>query len=302
MSDRESPPAVPDGGRSGLQVRECALGFELRDTDRLVALYRAREELPRSESPKPCFAPVYTPSGGLITEYRPADHQWHTGLYFGWVHANDANLWGGPWYLPQRDKYEHVEHSHGVQRHDEFVELSAAASTATARERLPWLDADDEPLARECRTYTFGRRGESGYAWRVTTRIEPAGKRLTLGASRAAKYSGFELRMGPPFADAHHRASEGAEGHEQIMGQRARWVSAAGASGGMVVMMDHPDNPRHPVTWFTRRNLLGAGLLMEGDLDIEAGDVLTLVYGLDIYDQPRSCKDIETAYRQFAGS
>jgi hypothetical protein len=136
----------------------------------------------------------------------------------------------------------------------------------------------------------------------VATEIEPVGEQLTLGASRAARYSGFELRMGPPFADARHHSSEGIEGHEQIMGQRARWVSAAGASGGMVVMMDHPDNPRHPVTWFTRKNLLGAGLLMEGDLDIETGASLTLVYGLDIYGEARSRDDIETAYRQFVGS
>lgn len=303
MIDRERPQSAPPEGRgSGFELRECALGFELLDGDRLVALYRAREELPRSESPKPCFAPVYTPSGGLITEYRPADHQWHTGLYFGWVHVDDANLWGGPWYLPELEKYEYVDHSHGVQRHDEFLELSADASAATARERLTWLDADDEPLARECRTYTFGRRGEAGYAWRVVTQIEPARERLTLGASRKSYYSGFELRMGPPFADAQHRSSEGTEGHEQIMGQAARWVSAAGASGGMVVMMDHPANPRHPVTWFTRKNLLGAGLLMEGDLEIKAGDGLTLVYGLDIYDEARSPEDIETAYRQFADS
>ena len=300
---RESPRSTPrERGGRGLEVRECALGFELHDGERLVALYRAREELPRTESPKPCFAPVYSPSGGLITEYRPADHQWHTGLYFGWVHVDNANLWGGPWYLPELEKYEYVDHSHGVQRHDEFVELSADAATATARERLTWLGAEDEPLARECRTYTFGRRGEAGYAWRVETRIEPVGERLTLGASRAAKYSGFELRMGPPFADARHHSSEGTEGHEHIMGRRARWVSAAGAAGGMVVMMDHPNNPRHPVTWFTRKNLLGAGLLMEEDLDIESGGGLTLVYGLDIYDEARSPEDIEIAYRQFAGS
>ena len=68
-----------------LSLRENCLGFELHDGERLVALHRAREELARSESPKPCFAPIHTRSGVLVTEYRPADHLWHTGLYFGWV-------------------------------------------------------------------------------------------------------------------------------------------------------------------------------------------------------------------------
>ena len=101
-----------------LTLQKNMLGFEIHQDDRPLTLYRATEELPRTDSPKPCFAPIYTPSGTLVTEYRPADHTWHTGLYFGWVHANEANLWGGPWYLPETKKYEYVENSHGVQRHD----------------------------------------------------------------------------------------------------------------------------------------------------------------------------------------
>jgi len=53
----------------------------------------------------------------------------------------------------------------------------------------------------------------------------------------------------------------------------------------MVAMLDHPQNVRHPVTWFARKNLLGAGLLMEGDLEIERGDSLKLRYGLGIFDE-----------------
>ena len=110
---------------SGLRLVENCLGFEVCDQGRLIALYRAREELPRMESPKPCFAPIFTPSGMLVTEYKPVDHVWHTGLYFGWVHVNEANLWGGPWYVPEKGQYEYVEHSHGVQRHDEFLRAAA---------------------------------------------------------------------------------------------------------------------------------------------------------------------------------
>ncbi len=84
------------------------------------------------------------------------------------------------------------------------------------------------------------------------------------------------------------------------MKQRARWVSAAGAAGGAVVMMDHPDNPRHPVTWFTRRNLLGAGLLMSGDLEIEEGDVLNLRYGFAALAEEPAAAEVEALYAAFA--
>ena len=44
-----------------LRLHSNALGFEIHSGQRLAALYRASEELARDESPKPCFAPIYTP-------------------------------------------------------------------------------------------------------------------------------------------------------------------------------------------------------------------------------------------------
>ena len=278
-------------------LRENALGVEIHAGNKLIALYRATEDLPRSESPKPCFAPLYTLSGQLVTEYRPPDHAWHTGLYFGWVHVNDANLWGGPWYLPEKKKYEYVADSHGVQRHDRFTAWGAASAT----ESLSWLDGRDQLMALESRSFGFYHTA-GGYCLRVSTRIEPAGDRLVLGASRAARYSGLELRMGPSFAEADHYCSEGRRGHADIMGQRARWVGAHGKQGGFVALMDHPTNPRHPVTWFTRANLLGAGLLMEGDLELTAGERLELHYAFFVLDQAPSLAHLEALYENFAAS
>ena len=137
-----------------LILRPNILGFEVLKNEVPVTLYRAREELPKSDSPKPCFAPIYTPSGQLITEYRPTDHTWHTGLYFGWVHANDTNLWGGPWYIESSGKYEHVANSHGIQRHDRFTKL-ANSSPIRVSEQLTWLDGVNHPIAQETRNYTI---------------------------------------------------------------------------------------------------------------------------------------------------
>ncbi len=282
-----------------LSLHKNLLGFEIHYGDeRPLALYRAVEELPRSDAPKPCFAPIYTPSGTLVTEYRPADHTWHTGLYFGWVHANAANLWGGPWYIPESKKYEHVPDTHGVQRHDAFTHFSAADGVQV-QETLSWLDANDVPFASEERTYQV-ESVDGGTRWHIRTQIAPTGSPLVLGASRAARYSGLELRMGPPFADAHHYDSEGRSEHERIMGQRARWVAARGAAGGCVAMMDHPDNPRHPVTWFARKNLLGAGLLMEEDLTIEVGDCLSLSYAFFVFDADPGADCWEQHYAAFS--
>ncbi len=290
-----------------LTLRENCLGLEVLDEGRLAALLRVREELPREESPKPCFAPIYTPAGALVTEYRPKDHLWHTGLYYGWVHVNDSNLWGGPWYIPREDggedKYVLEPGTHGVQRHDAFEELCYGEAGVRIVERVTWLDRNDQPLAADLRRFEIRKQEEpTYYAWRIESGISPLVDRVVMGASRAARYSGLELRMGPPFADADHRCSEGRQGHEAIMGQRARWVCAVGSQGGAVVMMDHPDNPRHPVTWFTRRNLLGAGLLMSGDLELERGDTLRLRYGFYVFAEAPADETIEQCYEEFASA
>ena len=64
-------------------------------------------------------------------------------------------------------------------------------------------------------------------------------------------------------------------------------------------MMDHPDNSRHPVTWFTRKNLLGAGLLMEGDLEVDRREPLRLRYGFAILDQEPEVDAIEALYARY---
>jgi len=298
-----------------LEVNE-GRGFEVytdRTGRRLLCRYNAAtDHLPRDESPKPCFHPVYTPSGGLISEYRPEDHTWHLGLYFGWVHVNDTNFWGGSWYLSEHGKYVPVPGSHGVQRHDEFTEVSGLESGVAVGERLTWMDRNGRPVIREARRFVFletaaaSEASQAGQAdrclWLIDSVITPVEGEVTLGASRAARYSGLILRMGPPFADAHHTSGSGLSGHEAIMRTRDRWVAAAGAQGGMVVMMDHPRNLRHPVQWFTRRNLLGTGPLMEEDLTIPASDRLHLRYGFLVLDEASGEEEIEELYRYYVSA
>lgn len=289
-----------------LEVNE-GKGFEVfagRTGRRLLGRYNAATgSLPEDESPKPCFHPVYTPSGGLISEYRPEDHTWHTGLFFGWVHVNDSNFWGGSWYLPEQGKYVPVPGSHGVQRHDGFKEVSDLGSGVAVEECLTWLDRNGRPVIREARRFDFLETASvSGCLWLIDSVITPVEGEVTLGASRAARYSGLILRMGPPFADAHHTSASGRSGHKAIMRTRDRWVAAAGAHGGMVAMMDHPRNLRHPVHWFTRRNLLGTGPLMEEDLTIRASDSLHLRYGFLVLDEAGGAAEIEDLYLSYVSA
>ncbi len=42
---------------------------------------------------KPYFHPVASLDGAVLTEYRPADHPWHYGLWFSWKYINGVNFW-----------------------------------------------------------------------------------------------------------------------------------------------------------------------------------------------------------------
>jgi hypothetical protein len=288
-----------------LSVRETILGFDLVDGETPLAVYRAREHVPRSDSPKPCFAPIYTASGRLVTEFRPPDHTWHMGLFYGWVHANDCNLWGGGWYLPEKGRYEDVPGTHGIQRHDGFDEVGSSDGVASVRECVSWLDAGDRKIASERRAWDF-EPCAGGYRWRIETVIQASGGPLTLGATRAeAHYSGLQLRLGPPFGTvaepAIFRCSEGRTGHEEIRKEQANWVSAAGAAGGMIAIFDHPQNPRHPSRWHTRENQFGTAPLMDGDLTVDEGDTLRLRYRLLVLDEPVGADPLHEEYADFAG-
>ena len=282
-----------------LEVKRNCLGFELWDDDRLVTMYRAVEEIPRQESPKPCFAPIYTPSGQLITEYRPADHPWHTGLYYGWVQVNDSNLWGGGWYSPEKDAYVLQPGTHGRQVHVAFEEIACDGGQVRVVETVQWQSSADLVMATERRSLQFrALTDRPGTMWQIRSDISPA-VNLEMAPSRAAGYSGLELRMGPPFFEAAYRTSEGVRGHENIMKSRGRWCCAVGACGGAVVMMDHPSNPRYPTSWFARARWMGAALLMEEDMSVPLGQTLTLRYGFLVLDADPEDAFIESSFGLF---
>ena len=277
------------------------MGFTLNSKHQLLAqLNITTAHLPEEESPKPCFHPIYTPSGQLISEYRPDDHRWHTGLFFGWVHVNDTNFWGGSWYLPENNQYVAVPNSHGIQKHDEFTPVIHLEKGVAIGEKLTWIDRHKKSIVMENRRYVFLETEINGACiWLIESEITPIAGEIVLGASRAAKYSGLVLRMGPPFADAFHTSSSGLRGHESIMRSKNKWVSAAGASGGMVVMMDHPHNPGYPGSWFTRKNLLGSGFLMDGDLVLSQSETLHLRYGFLVVDNVLDENSIGHLYQTY---
>jgi hypothetical protein len=126
-----------------------------------------------------------------------------------------------------------------------------------------WLKPDGQPLLTETRRMTFYAHPmlrilhfdfdlaaiekvvfrdtkEGTFAMRMATPLEePPPKGAASGPPRTGKLTN----------------AEGAEREANVWGKRSEWVDYSGELDGEkvgVVMMDHPDNPRHPTYWHSR--------------------------------------------------
>jgi hypothetical protein len=95
-------------------------------------------------------------------------------------------------------------------------------------------------------------------------------------------------------------------GEERLV--RSRWCAYTAEADGTevtVAMFDHPDNPRHPATWFMMAKpfaYLSATLeLHEKPLKVPADKPLSLCYGVAVWDGRVESVQIESLYKRWAG-
>ena len=97
---------------------------------------------------KPYIHPVALPNGRVISELRPRDHRWHTGLWFSWKFINGVNYWE-----PSNGKTE-------VESWDAVIDGLSATVTIKLRyfdDRNP-----DVTILTEDRTVVFSAPDEKG--------------------------------------------------------------------------------------------------------------------------------------------
>jgi hypothetical protein len=163
------------------------------------------------EAPRPLMHPIFTRAGVPVTDRRPADHPWHTGLSMAWTYlvdahdpAAEANFWGGPTYTPgtgyeQRPNLGRVRH----------LGWEPAAEAAFAH-RLCWETKDGEPWLEETRTVALSlpeADAETG-GWAMTWHMQfvNTSRRVLRLESPAARglldigYGGLFMRAHPAFA------------------------------------------------------------------------------------------------------
>jgi len=202
----------------------------------------------------PHFDILATADGRNTVWVAPPDHVWHYGLWFSWKYLNGVNFWETN---PKTGKQP------GLNRiEDATIDSQPDTESAVIHYRQLSFPDPDGPAVLEDTVEIEIRRpsGTRGtqVTWRVTTTAladvnldrtpiagEPNGRDW-------GGYAGFSWRGAKDFTDVRftdrqHRTDM------DIHGQTSRWVNVVGSlheKPAGILIIDHPENPRHPSTWY----------------------------------------------------
>lgn len=279
------------------QVKMGAESVEIADGQTTVLKY------PFAKVPfKPYVSECYTPGGVQFLRDSPFDHKHHHALMYA-IGINKVSFW------------EETEKG-GKQVHREFTgsktEPVNGGTWTHFGEMLDWIaPGQDKPWVAEMRT--VGMMQLKGIAGRVVsweTQLTPAH-----GAGDLQLTGNHYYGLGARFI--------------QSMDKNGRFIYASGKPGPIVrgderntpdlwcayqaeadgkpvtiAMFDHPDNPRHPATWFTMGDngggfaYLAATLNLDDEpMTLKQDETLRVRYGVVLYDGQPDAKALAKDYK-----
>lgn len=237
-------------------VNEKQMGILLKP-DRLGVLFGRTPLLWYVFNPdraRPFCHPVSTLKGEGVTLDAPHDHLHHTGFYMAHPEVNDCNFWVDPdlpYGPPER----------GRILHEGFEGIACSATSAQWIARSLWQNHLGSPVLREVRQVKVQIAPEIGAWWMDWTFLwEATATAVTFGSQ--TPYHGLSYRCARSMNGGMIANSEGKEGPKECDGASARWCAYTGRLDGRqgeatVVMMDHPQNPRHPTPFFCMNEPFG---------------------------------------------
>jgi hypothetical protein len=251
---------------------------------------------------KPYVKELYTPGGRNVLLDAPSDHQHHHGLMFA-VAVNDLNFWEE---TPSAGRQEQQGPIHVL------IAQRGGGPSAGFTANPAWV-----------RLYTPGRRTEL-YEGRTIEACQVARLRATVVTWRSelinlrprrpatlsgSHYFGLGMRFvramdGGEFFNAEGKEGTVFRGEERLV--QSNWCAYTASIEGKpvtVAMLGHPDNPRHPTTWFTMAKpfayLAGTLNLHQEPLSLDAEKRLSLQYAVVVWDGKADKEQVSQAYQWF---
>ncbi len=263
-----------------------AAEYRWERTEKTLALYRGENSVWRfsagSEAGKPYFHPVTLPDGTVATDYRPADHKWHLGVWFTFNKVNDINFWGedekGRIWGPGRINVETVVFT---PREDFSATIALALAYCRGEERLLVERRQYDIGPPNARAHTITSHHEfTAVTNAVINRYDYGGTVFR----PARDLTRWRWETAPPlpnqrpfdFPDRYP-----GKYNQWLMRPPAQWMALVERTEGEtrgVLILDHPANPRYPTCWGGLA--YNANVWLADDMPLAAGEKLTLRYRL----------------------
>jgi hypothetical protein len=304
IADEQSPYGFWSGERLPLQILMDANSLNIHGEGTTILSYPHSGVLL-----KPYVKELRTPAGINVLLDAPSDHSHHHALMFACA-VNKVDFWSEAVGVAEGQ----FEPQPGKQRHLRFDEVRLSSPgywpVASFTEAIRWISKpSNEPLAIERRTIRVTRLARCMFVtWETCLATPPGRESIMLSGSH---YHGLGMRfvrsmdITGEFRNADNDGGVVFRGTERLTpSQWCAYTAQADGKTVTVAMFDHPENPRHPATWFTMAEpfaYMSATLrLHEKPLEVLADKPLTLRYGVGLWDGRPETSEIERHYQLLA--
>jgi hypothetical protein len=256
---------------------------------------------------KPFFHPLTVAGGPTLTNFRPADHPWHYGLWFSWKYINHVNYW-------EEDRT--TGHAEGATRWTRPKIKTWPDGRVRIRFDVTYTNPSNRVDLTESRELEISApKADGGYAidWRAQFTAGKAGAvldRTPLPGEPDGKvnggYAGLGIRMAGLPLTMSVVCSTGAVTHFES--DRARPNAAAvgcnfnegpKAIGG-VAIFSNPANAGENPPWYLINSeqfrFACAAILAPGIRTLAPGERMNLDYRIAVQPQAWTTSALQTAY------
>lgn len=259
---------------------------------------------------KPYVQQLFSPAGVNILRDAPADHLHHHALMFA-VKVDGVNFWEET-QAAGRQAHDSLTGTRTDVKTDVENDKRHQVSKASFTELIDWIKPGNQQLLlKEHRTIEVSQGTDHDatfLAWQSKFEV-PAGKKSA--TLTGAHYHGLGMRFIKSMDKVgRHRNADGEpgtvfRGDERLV--RSTWCAYTASADGKpvtVAMFDHPDNPRHPATWFTMTKsfayLSATMKLHEEPLKVTSDKPLVLRYAVALWDGRIETHKINQLYKRWS--
>ncbi len=245
--------------------------------------------------------PLFTPGGDTLTELFPADHPYHTGIFWTWhqLYQGDHSL-GDGWVMD------------GITKDVVSASTETDQSSATLKLDVLWRSKylgteSDSSFMDEYTTIIVHKSGNGIRKIDFTIILKPLIPDFSLGGSDDAKgYGGLCARVKLP-NDLTFTSTGGQVIPQTLQITAGPWMDFSGTFGqnsgksGLAILC-HPGNPNYPAPWILRQVTSMQNVVYPGRerVSIPMAKPVILHYRLIAHDGDASQLDLTALQKEYA--